>query len=187
MNIPLMSVLGKVFTPVLNNRLTNWANMRDKISEVQSGFRKKYSTIDHIFTLYAVVQKCLSRRKHKLYVAFIDLKKAFDTVNHYKLYYCLRRAGLRGKMFNILISMYSNINSCVCSDYGITDFFDCPSGLRQGCILCPLLFSFFSSELYHEISSNGKHGLQMYPDTLEILMLHFGDDVILLSDTVIGL
>ena len=73
--ISLMSILGKVYTTILNKRLTKWADLHDKIPETQAGFRSKYSTVDHIFTLYAIIQKCLSRRKHKLYVAFVDIKR----------------------------------------------------------------------------------------------------------------
>ena len=185
--ISLMSIFAKIFTSILNSRLTNWANMKDKIPETQAGFRKNYSTTDHIFTLYAIVQKHLSRKKHKLYVAFVDFKKAFDTVDRGKLWHCLRNTGLKGKMYSMLKSMYSNIKSCVRCNNDVTDFFDCPIGLRQGCVLSPILFSFFISELYFDIATYGKHGVQLFPDIIEIFILLFADDVILVSDSVIGL
>ena len=58
--ISLTCILGKVFTSILNKRLTMWANIRDVIPETQAGFRKGYSTADHIFTLYAIIQKYLT-------------------------------------------------------------------------------------------------------------------------------
>ena len=67
-----------------------------KITECQSGFRKKYSTVDQIFNLYAIVQKCLRKKGQKLYVAFVDFRKAFDSVRHDKLLDCIRNQGNRG-------------------------------------------------------------------------------------------
>ncbi len=66
--ISLTSILGKTFTSIINSRLTQWSNMRDLIPESQAGFRKDYSTFDHIFTLYAVIERYLSFSKQKLYV-----------------------------------------------------------------------------------------------------------------------
>ena len=85
--ISLLSIVSKVFTAILNKRLYAWAENEEKISKEQAGFRKGYSTIDHIFTLITMVKSKLdSRRGGKVYVAFIDYKKAFDTVDRDKLY-----------------------------------------------------------------------------------------------------
>jgi len=185
--ISLTSILSKCFTSIINKRLTQWSNMRDLIPETQAGFRRDYSTFDHIFTLYAIIERYLSFKKRKLYVAFVDFKKAFDSVNRGKLWNCLRRKNLRGKMLTILMSMYSNVRSCVRNGSTVTDYFDCPIGLRQGCVLSPILFSFFINELYVEIMQSGKHGVQLFPDILELFMLLFADDVILMSSSIIGL
>ena len=55
--------------------------MYDKISECQAGFREGYSTVDNAFILNAFVDKYLSKKRGKLYVAFVDFKKAFDSVH----------------------------------------------------------------------------------------------------------
>ena len=60
--------------------MTAWLKDNDKIAEPQAGFRSGYSTTDHVYTLYAMTQKYLSRRGGKMYVAFIDLRKVFDSV-----------------------------------------------------------------------------------------------------------
>ena len=78
--IALTSVLSKVYTHIFNKRLTGWEEQQEKILEQQAGFRAGYSTIDHIFTLYGLVQKHLQRHT-KFYVAFVDLKKAFDSIS----------------------------------------------------------------------------------------------------------
>ena len=78
----MLSIVSKVSTAILNKRLYAWAENEEKISKEQAGFCKGYSTIDHIFTLITMVKSKLdSRRGGKVYVAFIDYKKAFDTVD----------------------------------------------------------------------------------------------------------
>ena len=141
--ISLLSCISKCFTTILNKRLYNWLENESKIVENQAGFRKNYSTTDNIFTLHAIVQNCLSKKGKKLYVAFVDFKKAFDSVNHAKLLEVLQNEGIGGKFLRILNSMYSSLQSCVRVEGGLTDFFNCPKGVRQGCVLSPTLFSIF--------------------------------------------
>ena len=76
--VSMLSILGKCYTAILNKRLYDWLEENDKTDETQAGFRRGYSTTDHVFTLCAMTQKHLSRRGGKLYVAFIDIRKAFD-------------------------------------------------------------------------------------------------------------
>ena len=78
--ISLLNVSGKLCSYVLNKRLTDWVEEHGLINEAQAVFRRNYSTIDHIFTLLALVQKQLLNHG-KLYVAFIDFQKAFDLVD----------------------------------------------------------------------------------------------------------
>jgi hypothetical protein len=185
--VSLMSILGKVFARILNTRLTEWAEANKKFAEEQSGFRKNHSTIDNIFVLFSIIQKYLLKKSGKVYVCFIDFKKAFDTVNRSILWNVLRKAGVGGKMLKILQSMYSNVRSCVrCTD-GLTDYFECPIGVRQGCVLSPTLFSFLINELADEILHKGTHGIQLTPDIIQILILLFADDVILASHCIKGL
>lgn len=79
---------------MVNKRHTLWASMRDKILEKQAVFRKTYSTSDHIFTRYAVVQKNLLQHEQKLNVGFVE--KAFDSLNQNKLWLCVPNTGQKG-------------------------------------------------------------------------------------------
>ena len=184
--VALTSSISKLYTNILNKRLTQWAQKEGKLIEEQAGFRATYSTIDHIFTLYALVQSFL-QKNHKLYVAFIDFKKAFDSVNRNILWYVLRKSGINGKLYYALRGIYNSVFACV-RDKGIySEYFSCPQGVKQGCMLSPQMFSFFINELAVEVSKKGKHGIQLIPGALEIFMLLFADDVILLSSSAIGL
>ena len=85
--ISLLSVISKVFTSILNKRLYKWAEDEQKICEEQTGFRKHYSTTDHIYTLVSMIINCLyGPRRRKLYVGFLDYLKAFDSVDRYSLW-----------------------------------------------------------------------------------------------------
>ena len=99
----------------------------DKIVEMQAGFRRNYSTTDQIFNLYAIVQKCLNKKGQKLYVAFVDFKKAFDAVHHDKLLQAMQKEGIQGKFFASIKSIYDSLLSCVRANSEYSDFFDCPA------------------------------------------------------------
>jgi len=185
--ISLLSIISKCYTSVLNKRLYNWLENNDKICEQQAGFRKNYSTTDQIFNLYAMVQKCLCRNGQKLYVGFVDFRKAFDSVRHDKLLEALHNEGISGKFFLAIKSMYSSLISCVRCKGQCSPFFECPTGVRQGCIISPTLFSLFINQLANHICENGKHGFQMLPGLMELFILLFADDVVLISTTSSGL
>jgi hypothetical protein len=186
--ISLLSIISKVFTQILNKRLYTWAENEGKISNEQAGFRKGYSTIDHIFTLTSIInEKLNSKRGGKVYAAFVDYRKAFDTVNHSKLWTVLEKLQTSSKMITILKSMYTGAQCCVRWGVKVSDFFGCPQGVKQGCLLSPLIFSLFISEVADHVRKHGKHGFQLFPGFEEIFLLMFADDIVLLSSTPTGL
>ena len=91
----------------------NWAEEHNKINESQSGFRRNYSTTDNLFSLNAIIQKYLSRKCGRFYCLYVDFKKAFDTLNHKKIFEMLRRIGVNGHMLNTLQLMYTYLKSCI--------------------------------------------------------------------------
>ena len=111
--ISLLSVASKCYATVLGNRLTKWMDDHEKIVEAQAGFRKGYSVTDHIYTLSAIIEKYLSRKGGKLYVAFTDLRKAFDSVDRASLFLTLVKAGLSGPFLNTIKAMYRSVVSRV--------------------------------------------------------------------------
>ena len=120
-----------------------------------------------MFTLYAAIEKHLLKNT-KLYVAFIDFKKAYDTVNRDILWMVLFRSGVRGKMLRMIRGIYATVQACVMSKLGLSDFFECFQGLKQGCILSPILFSMLINELANEILEKGKHGVSLGPAEIEL-------------------
>ena len=121
--ISLLSVISKCYTCVLNTRMKEWMEENEKIIESQVGFRHGYITADYIFTLSAIVVKCFSKKGGKLYVAFVDLQKTFDSVHRVSHFESLVRAGLSGTFLNALKAMYEPVISCVRVNNHNTEFF----------------------------------------------------------------
>lgn len=94
--ITLLSILGKLFTRVVNNRLSDWSEKHLMLIEAQAGFRTNMSTVDDIFVLHGLVSHMLNHGQ-KLYCAFVDFTKAFDYIVRENLWYKLIRLGLRGE------------------------------------------------------------------------------------------
>ena len=186
--ISLLSILSKCYTYILTKRLEWWAETQGKIIEEQGGFRKGRSTIDSIFVMIFMIEKSLSKSKGKLYVAFVDFRKAYDSVNRNLLWDVLRRAGGHGKMLKALKAMYKSVTASVRAQTGlITEEFACPVGLKQGECSSPILFSFFINELAMTLIEKGSQGIQFVANTAEVFLLLFADDVALVSSSPQGL
>ena len=108
--ITLLSCLGKVFTAVLNKRLTIYAEENDLIHDTQVGFRKNHSTIDNIFILNSLID-LIKKDKKKIYCCFIDFKQAFDSVWRMGLWKKLEDQNINGKFLSVIKSMYNGIKS----------------------------------------------------------------------------
>lgn len=81
--INLISNLSKLFTSILNSRLLNWSFDNNAITDAQFGFKPNYGTRDAIFALHSIITNTLSKGK-RLYCAFIDFRKAFDSIDRSK-------------------------------------------------------------------------------------------------------
>ena len=99
--ITILSCLGKLFTCVLNKRLGIFIDNYNILGAEQTGFRKGFSTLDHLFTFYGIVDVLLSKRK-RLYCAFLDYEKAFDKVNRAFLWQKLLSENVQGKILTVV-------------------------------------------------------------------------------------
>ena len=184
--ISLTSLVSKIYTQILNKRLTTFTNCMNILPEEQAGFREGYSTVDHIFSLHAMVVRQFSRNR-KLYVAFVDFRKCFDSIDRKALFIVLERNGIQGKMLHAIKGIYENVLSAVRNNGEISEYFNCPIGLRQGCLCSTTLFCIFITEISRHLNSQGKHGIQLISCLAEIHHLLFADDTALVADTVQGL
>ena len=184
--ISLCDVSGKLYSFIINNRLQEWIEENNLTGEYQGGFKKGYSTVDHMFTLLALIQKQFAFNR-KLYVAFIDFEKAFDSISRKLLWPILIKNGVRGKLYNCVRSMYDTVKARVRCGVNLTEYIICTRGVKQGDVCSPVLFSLFINELALEIINNGRHGANLSNDFIELFILLFADDIALLSETIIGL
>ena len=116
----LLSVVSKVFTAILNKRLYTWAEKEGKFSKEQAGFRKHYSTTDHSFTLTSIIKRELySRKRSKVYAAFIDYNQTFDTVDRDKVWETLHNLETSSKA----VKIYSCVQCGVRWGAKLSEFF----------------------------------------------------------------
>ena len=182
--ITLISCFAKLFTSVINNRLKNWEQENEISTDAQFGFKSNHSTIDAIFILKYLIDRNLNSKK-KLYCAFIDLKKAFDSVSRTSLWYKLIKSGIDGKILKLIRSLYSEIKLRVKNLNSLSDLYSCELGLLQGEILSPFLFSIFLNDIEMHLGQNIQDGITL--DQLQLYLLLFADDAVLVSETPEGL
>jgi hypothetical protein len=193
--ITLLSCLGKLFTAVINERLSAYLLHGGVIGEEQAGFRKGYSTMDHVFTLQSLLELYLSKKK-RLYCCFVDYKKAFDLVDRVILWRKLISCDINGKMFRVIFNLYKGAKSCVSGKNNVlSNFFSCLIGVRQGENLSPLLFAIFLNDLERFMASR-YGGLKYFKEKtsellsdddvevfLNLFILLYADDTIILSES----
>ncbi|KAG7305186.1 hypothetical protein JYU34_009222 [Plutella xylostella] len=160
--ISLLSIVGKAFAKVVLNRLETLAARI--YPESQCGFRAGRSTTDMIFTLRQLQEKC---REHRtpLYMAFVDLNKAFDTVSRKGLYEVLCRVGCPPKLLKLVRSFHDNMNGSVMFDGERSTAFCVNRGVRQGCVLAPTLFGIFLSAILLTAFENCDVGVHLHTRT----------------------
>ena len=118
----------------------------------QAGFRKKFSTSDHIFSLHVLITIYTKVLKKKLYCCFVDYRKAFDSVPRIQLWYKLLASGVNGNILNVVKSLYSSAKSAVKQNNKRSVFFNCEIGVRQGDNLSPLLFALYLNDLQEHLA-----------------------------------
>ena len=165
---------------VLNNRLTRWAEMHNLLSDTQNGFRKNRSCQDHLSSLATLIDSRKKSRK-STFIAFVDFSKAFDRVDRGLLWTKLEMLGLRqSKFLTAVKALYQNVECSVRVNGFLSDWFEVTTGLKQGCLISPLLFSLYINDLYDEIKSQ-ELGVTAGDDL--ICMLMYADDVCLIAET----
>lgn len=138
--ISLLSTAGKILAKILLKRLQTIAELI--LPESQCGFRTSRSTIDMIFTLRQLQEKAVEQQQ-SLYMIFIDLSKAFDTVDRSTLWILLRRYGCPETFVKLIQEFHDGMAGSVSVGGTITDPFEISHGLKQGCVLAPTLFTLF--------------------------------------------
>ena len=183
--ISLLSCIGKLFFTILNNRLAKFTLDKKILSDNQLGFFRGNRTSDPHIILNNLIQKYCHKRKKYIYGCFVDFSKAVDTVPRDILLNKLKTIGVTGKFFNIIKTIYSEDKACLKLGNNITDSFQTNKGVRQGCVLSPLLFNIFLSDLPGGL--NSCEGNIEITENKKTSCLVWADDILILSESESGL
>ena len=126
--------------------------------ESQCGFRSNRGTVDMIFVLRQIQQKC-REQNIGLYAAFVDLTKAFDTVSHYELWKIMACLGCPPKFLTIIHQLHEGQRGQAKHNGSLSGSFPIFNGVRQGCVLAPTLFSIFFSIIHREAKEDLPDGI----------------------------
>ena len=126
---------------ILQARLQQYMNW--EFPDAQAVFRKGRETRDQIANIRWIIEKAREFQKNT-YFCFIDYAKAFDCVDHNKLWKTLKEMGLPGHLTCLLRNLFVGQEATVRIGHGTTDWFKIGKGVHQDCILSPCLFNFYA-------------------------------------------
>lgn len=136
--------------------------------------------MDNLYVLNHLVQRTVEEKGDHLFVAFVDLRAAFDTVNRTKLWRYMEEYGISGGLVNRAKEMYEETRVKIRTDSGTTREFWTTKGVRQGCVLSPLLFNLYIAKLEEELCKRNIGGTKIL--NKRIWTLAYADDMALLAN-----
>ena len=162
---------------ILRARLQQYVN--HELSDVQAAFRKGRGTRDQIANISWIMEKAREFLKN-IYFCFIDYAKAFDCVDHNKLWKNLKEMGIPDHLTCLLRNLYAGQEATVRTGPGTTDWFQIGKGVLQGCILSPCLLNFYTEYI---IRNAGLEEAQAGISTAgrNISNLRYADDTTLMA------
>jgi hypothetical protein len=180
--VTLLSVPGKVLARIILSRIRDHllAHQRPE----QSGFTPKKSTTDRILALRVLIERKREFRQ-QLLAAYVDFRKAFDSVDRSALWTVLRLRGVPPVLVDLISELYSGTVSAVKCGSGISSFFPVNTGVRQGCVLAPSLFSACMDWIFGRVSDHTGIGASF--GNVKITDLDFADDAVIFAETLDGL
>ena len=131
----VISHASKVMLKILQARLQQYVNW--ELPDVQAGYRKGRGTRDRIANIRWIIEKARDFQEKKIYFCFIDYAKAFDCVDHNKLWKILKEMGIPDHLTCLLRNLYAGLGATVRTGHGTTDWFQIWKEICQGCILSP--------------------------------------------------
>ena len=171
--------LLRLYTKILASPLQETV----KLNPLQKTFREVDGCSEHLALLHGAIREAKLRKK-SINVVFLDLAKAFDSVNHALLVRGLRRHGIPEHFIEVVWDLYDGTITNVSNGIAITDDIVIRSGVKQGCPLSPLLFNMVMDELVDKLDPSFGFRLS---NGGAISTLAFADDLVLISESIVGI
>ena len=157
--ISLLSIAGKILAKVVINRRTAHI-LDDVVSESQCGFRANRGIVDMVFSIRQLQEKCREQQQN-LYIIFVDLTKAFDTVSRTGLWSILEKLGCPPKLVSIIRAFHDGMQGRVVASEGVSQPFSVTNGVKQGCVMAPTLFSILFAAMLQSALNDCSAGISI--------------------------
>ena len=155
--------------------------MNHQLPDVQAAFRKSRGTRDQIPNIRWIIEKAREFQKN-IYFCFIDYAKAFDCVDHKKLWKILKEMGIADYVTSLLRNLYAGQEATVRSGQGTTDCFQIGKGVRQGYIFSPCLFNLYAEYIMRNAGLEEAQG-EIKIARRNINNLRYADDTTLMAES----
>ena len=154
--------------------------MNHELPDVQAGFKKGRGTRDQIANIYWIIEKAREFQKN-INFWFIDYAKAFDCVDHNKLWKILKEMGIPEYLICLLRNLYAGQEATVRSRHGTRDWFQIGKKVRQDCILSPCLFNLYAEYIMRNAGlEEAQAGIKIARRNIN--NLRYADDTTLMAE-----
>ena len=164
---------------ILQARLQQYANR--ELPDVQAGFRKGRGSRDQIANIRWIIKKARKFQKN-IYFCFINYAKAFDCVDHKKLWKILKEMGIPDHLTCLFRNLYAGQEATIRTGHGTTDWFQIGKGAHQGCILSHCLFNLYAEYIMRNAGlEETQAGIKIARRTIN--NLRYADDTTLMAES----
>jgi hypothetical protein len=174
--IALVSHASKILLRVILERIQS--KLESEIAQEQAGFRPRRGTRDQIANLRIILEKARERNQ-PLYFCFIDFTKAFDMIQHDKLWLTMLEMGFPPQIVQLLQKLYKQQRANIRTDGLTSPWFRVKKGVRQGCNLSPCLFNILAEQVMRKALEGFTGGFRIGGKTIN--NLRYADDIVLLT------
>ena len=161
----LLSVLSKVFCRIILEKLKHALDR--KLRCELAGFRKEKSCTYHITALRIKIEQSIEWQI-PLYMNFIDFEKAFDSVDRNVIWQLMGHYGVPPKFIKLIQELYEAASCQVIHNGKLSEPFEMNTGVRQGCLLSPMIFIMVVDWIMREVESQGKTGVHVCNGHLQL-------------------
>ena len=168
---------GKVFSQIILKRLQRVVDT--KLRENQAGFKEGDSCSEQIFALRNIVEQSIEYKLDTV-INFIDFQKAFDSIHRPSIWHILEYYGIPDQFILIFKALCTESACCIKTTHGQANYFKILSGMRQGCILSPVIFIITIDFIMGRAIDMTDAGIQLQGEE-RLTDLDFADDIALIA------